>query len=260
MMKTDKIGAIPILWSLPKHNAETPHLVIWLPGFTETKECTREYLSQLAANGFVALSFDPVDHGERSYEADDEELTPESGRFRNPETGHIYRHFWSIEAETAEEVLMVIDWAVDNLGVSEAVGVGGKSMGGDIAIVAAALDKRIKAVAACISTPEWLKPGSIYELNAPNAAIQAQYDRLNPMTNLNKYAHCPAISFQCGQVDEIVPPNCAQTFVDALSKTYHDKPDRIAYTVHDGIGHELIDAMWQNAVDWLTHYRHKAES
>lgn len=253
-MKTERIGDIPILWKAPSKITNNLKLVIWLPGFTEAKEDTQVYLSELVDAGYVALSFDPLDHGERRCPDNGEELTPESGRFRVPETGLLYRHFWSIEAETAEEIPLVIDWAIADLGVSERVGIGGKSMGGDIAVVAAALDRRIKAVAACIATPDWLKPGSIYELSAPNPKIQDQYERFNPLTNLDRYAHCPAITFQCGGADTMVPPDGAKRFVDSLGGIYSDQPEKISYCLHQDIEHELTDAMWHNSLAWLKRF------
>ena len=252
-MQTTIVSDIPILWEAPGKTAERK-LVIWLPGFTDGKESTRDYLTQLAAVGFYALSLDPVDHGIRSYQADEEELDPTSGRFRDPATGRIYRHFWSIEAETAAEVPTVIDWAIAELGVSSTVGMGGKSMGGDIAVVAAGIDRRIAAVAACIATPDWLKPGSIYKLSAPNAEIQTQYECHNPLTNLDRYQHCPAISFQCAEGDSIVPPDGAVRFAKMLNATYQDCADRLEVVLHDGIEHELTDTMWQNSLHWFTHF------
>jgi hypothetical protein len=208
----------------------------------------------LAGAGFVALSFDPVDHGERSVRADEQELDPASGRFRDPATGHIYRHFWSIEAETAQELSVVIDWAIAELGILSEVGVGGKSMGGDVAVVAAGLDERIVAVAACIATADWLKPGSIYRLSAPNAKIQAQYERNNPLTNLDHYRHCPALSFQCVTADPIVPPDGAARFVKALAPLYQGCLDRLELVLHEGVEHELTDPMWRNVQEWFLRF------
>src|SRR3990172_6221423 len=57
---------IPVIWIMPNKREPTKPLAIWLPGGLETKEDTLPYLKQLATAGFVAGSFDPSEHGERS--------------------------------------------------------------------------------------------------------------------------------------------------------------------------------------------------
>jgi dienelactone hydrolase len=252
-MQTASVAGIPVLWEEAHGNAERK-LVIWLPGFTDDKESARENLSELATAGYVALSFDPVDHGERSHRSDRAIVDPTSGRFRSATDGKVYRHFWSILAETAEEVPLMIDWAVANLGVAPEVGIGGKSMGGDIAVTAAGLEPRIGVVAACIATADWLKPGSIYQLNAPNPIIQAQYERYNPLTNLMDYQHCPAISFQCGADDMMVPPDGAAHFVQALAPTYATCPEKLALVLEAGVAHQLTQSMWLNSIQWFKRF------
>jgi dienelactone hydrolase len=253
-MLTDIVSDIPVLWLEPVQAVERK-LVIWLPGFTDSKEAAADNLRDLAAAGYIALTFDPVDHGERSrYPQAGEIIDPTDGSFIADADGKLYRHFWSIEAETAESIPALIDWAIAELGVAPQVGIGGKSMGGDIAVAAAGLDKRITAVAACIATPDWLKPGSMYELSAPNAFIQAQYDQHNPLTNLTRYQHCPAILFQCGAADLMVPADGAWRFAQALAETYQNCPDKLEVMLEEGIEHELTETMWRNALHWFARF------
>jgi uncharacterized protein len=249
-MQTDRVAGIPVLWEGIKERAERK-LVIWLPGFTDDKASVRENLADLAAAGYVALSFDPVDHGERSHRSARANVDPTSGRFRSVTDGKLYRHFWSILAETAEEVPLIIDWAVEKLGVAPAVGIGGKSMGGDIAVTAAGLEPRLAVVAACIATADWLKPGSIYQLSAPNAVIQAHYERYNPLTNLARYQHCPAITFQCAAADPIVPADGAARFVQALLPSYTTCPEKLALVLEADTDHQLTPTMWRNSLQWF---------
>jgi dienelactone hydrolase len=252
-MQTETVSNIPVLWEEPTE-AKKRKLVIWLPGFTASKEVVHDQLSHLAASGYVALSFDPVDHGERSRSSAQEVIDPTTGRFRSQTDGKIYRHFWSIEAETAAEVPIIIDWAIAKLAVEALVGIGGISMGGDIAVVAAGLDRRITVVAACIATADWLKPGSMFALSAPNATIQAQYERYNPLTNLARYQHCPAMSFQCGAADPMVPPDGAARFVQALTTTYAACPEKLEIYLEAGVAHEFTETMWLNSLRWLKRF------
>ena len=252
-MPTEMVSDIPVRWEEPAQGQKRK-LVIWLPGFTADKETVQTYLTQLAEAGFVALSFDPVDHGERSRIGTEAEIEPDSGSFIAQTDGKLYRHFWSIEAETAAEVPHIIDWAISHLGVEPLIGMGGISMGGDIAVAAAGLDQRIAVVAACISTPDWLKPGSMYELSAPNPTVQAQYERYNPLTNLTNYQHCPAISFQCSAADPMVPPDGAIRFVRALTSTYERYPEKLEAIIEAGVGHEVTETMWQNSLRWFKRF------
>lgn len=249
-MPTTHIGTIPVLWEEPDPSGER-HLVFWLPGFTSGKEDVHRYLRELAEAGFVALSFDPVDHGERSRFAEGEQFPPDSGAFRDPATGKVYRHFWAILAETAAEVPTVIDWAIAELGVAGPVGAGGISMGGTIAVVAAGLDVRITTVAAGIAEGDWHRIGAMYPLDAPNAYVQNCFDRSNPLSNLGRYQRRPAISFQLGAEDRMIPPSSAQRLAEALAPIYAASPERLAVVIEEDVGHEFTEGMWQRSLDWF---------
>ena len=238
-----QVGDIPLVWMEPQ-TTKTRTLVIWLPGFSGTKEAMQPYLVDLAAAGFVALSFDPYQHGERRVESLDE--------LRERVRGNIRRYFWPILARTAEDVPRVVDWAVRHLGVAEVAGMGGISAGGDTSVAATAVDPRIAVVAAAIATPDWLRPGSFESPGAPDAAAQACYERRNPLTNLAAYRHTPAISFQNGALDQQVPPDGSQRFVAALrEERYAHCPERLEVVLHEGIAHEFTGTGWTNALAWF---------
>ncbi len=243
MINKATIADIPLIWCEPEQTAARK-LVIWLPGFSGTKEAMAPYLAALAAAGFVALSFDPVQHGERRIETQDE--------LRTRVRGNIRRYFWPILAQTAEETPSVIDWALAHLRVEKRVGMGGISMGGDIAVTATAVDPRIGVVAAAIATPDWLRPGSFEPPGEPDEVAQACYDRRNPLTQLTAYRHCPAISFQCGAEDQQVPPDGARRFIEALNQEiYAAHPDRLEAVLHPGVAHAFPAQSWDNCVRWF---------
>jgi len=246
MINKATVGQIPVIWLEPEE-LEKRRLVIWLPGFSGTKEAMEPYLTDLAKAGFVALSFDPFQHGERRIESRE--------ALRSRVVGNIRRYFWPILAQTAEETLTVIEWAIAQLGVAPTVGMGGISMGGDISVTAAAVDTRIGAVAAGIATPDWLRPGSFEPPGEPDQAAQACYDRRNPLTHLAAYAHCPAITFQCGAEDQQVPPDGAQRFIAALRQTsYATCPERLEAVLHPGVTHAFPKPSWDNSVQWFQTY------
>jgi len=250
-MPQTTINGVPLLWEEPKAGSARK-LVIWVPGYTGDKAAMQPYLADLAAAGYIALSLDPIDHGERSrYDrADSDDLAP--GNFQDQATGKLYRHFWSIVANTAADIPAIIYWAQGELKVGQEVGVGGISMGGNIAIVAAGLDARITVAATGLAEVDWLRPGSSIPLSAPSAAIQGYYDRSNPLTNLDRYARCPALLLQCGANDEMIPPGGAERFAAALAPTYAVCPERLELRREAGVGHEFTPTMWRRTLGWFT--------
>lgn len=237
------VEGIPILVIAPPETKGRP-LVIWLTGFSGQKESVEAHLREFARLGFVALSFDPHQHGERRTETKEELVK----RVR----GNIRRFFWPILARTAEETPKVIDWAVKTLGVRPEVGMGGISMGGDISVAAAGVDRRIVAVSACVATPDWLRPGSFEPPGEPDAAAQADYDRRNPLTHLPLYAHRPAIAFQSGAVDQQVPPDGGTRFVAALQPLYAGAADRLVVNLEPDVPHRFTPRMLEKSAQWFT--------
>ncbi len=237
---------IPLIYLQPENN-DRGKLVIWLTGFSGSKESCRAHLKALATLGYTALSFDPWQHGERML-ADVDELR---ARVR----GNIRRYFWPILAETAREVPRIIDWGLAQFSVDEQVGIGGISMGGDISVAAAGIDRRIALAMPWIATPDWLRPGTNEPVGESDADAQACYDEFNPLTHLDRYTHCPHISFQNGAEDEQVPPDGSLRFRDALRQShYRDCPERIDAILHPDITHQTCDAMWQNTERLLLEY------
>ena len=158
------VDSIPLIYLQPD-NDDRGKLVIWLTGFSGSKESCRAQLEALTALGYTALSFDPWQHGERM-RADVDELR---ARIR----GNIRRYFWPILAETAREVPRIIDWALAQLPVDEQVAIGGISMGGDISVVAAGIDRRIALAVPWVATPDWLRPGTNEPVGEADADAQA---------------------------------------------------------------------------------------
>lgn len=239
----EDVDGIPVLWRPPDPSTDQGTLVIWLAGFSGTKEDCAPQLRALAAQGVTALSFDAWQHGERRIEPEEE--------LRARVRSNIRRWFWPILYRTARDTVAVLDWSEYRLGLRGAVGIGGVSMGGDIAVTAAGLDRRIAAVSAVIATPDWLRPGSFEPPGVPDAKAWRAYRDGNPLSHLDRYAHRPALAFECGDEDRQVPPDGAERFCAALAATYRDYPDCLRIARHAGVGHRFADAMWSAAMNWF---------
>jgi dienelactone hydrolase len=248
------VDGIPVLWLDSTAGATVRCLAIALPGLSGTKESmVTPFLEDLAARGFVALSFDPWQHGERGTEGREQLSRRVFSNFRG--------NFWPILGHTVLDTMRVIDWAVATLHVTPPVLMIGTSMGGDIAVAAAGMDHRIERVATVVSTPDWLrpgmqlKPGIAAPPGEPDDQAQAFYDRLNPLTHLEAYAHCPAISFVCGEQDSHVPPDGASRFQKVLRDRYPDCAKNVRVKIVPGKGHaDFIDPglWWPESLAWLS--------
>ena len=169
-MATAKVGDVPVFYLEPTPEALAAsggrrRLIIWLPGFSGTKESVLPRLEDLAADGFTALSFDMAQHGERLVDADGARpaTSPPLPLFPRPsfhfppcaaETfvlrvrSNLRKYFWEILAQSAEEIPSLIDWAIETLGCEPLVGVGGQSAGGDTALAAAGAPLWLPSVGA----------------------------------------------------------------------------------------------------------------
>ena len=237
-----RVRDIPVLVVAPPRT-KGRSLVIWLTGFSGSKESVQNQLVELAKAGYVALSFDPLHHGERRIEPNPDLVK----RVR----GNIRRYFWPILARSAEETPIIVDWAVKEFGVHREVGMGGVSMGGDIAVAAAGVDGRIKVVSAVVATPDWMRPGSFEPPGEPDAAAKADYDRRNPLTNLHAYGHLPYIAFQSGADDRQVPPDGGRRFIEALRPIYGDRFSRLELNLQPNTAHQFTPEMWANSLAWF---------
>jgi len=237
-MNSDRVDGIPLIYLHPR-GEDRGRLVLFLSGFGGDKESCGPRLEELAALGFTALSFDAWHHGERML-ADVDELR---GRVR----GNIRRYFWPILAHTIREVPRIIDWALKRFAVDASVAMGGISMGGDISVAAAGIDKRIALAVPGVATPDWLRPGTFEPVGEPDEVAQDCYDELNALTHLERYAHCPRIIFQNGAEDQQVPAEASLRFRDALRRThYNGCPERIEAVLHADTAHAYTDVMWDN--------------
>jgi uncharacterized protein len=248
------VDHIPVIWVQPAPRRPAAPLALWLPPLTRTKEDVLPFLQELASAGFVAVSLDPWQHGQRGTESDEQIAQRVFGNFR--------RHMWPILGQTTLDSLRVVDWAMATLDTGPEVVAGGVSMGGDVAVALTGVDKRISRVAAIVATPDWTRPG-MTDLTDPSRVLpqgqadayaQWLYDQLDPLTHLDAYSHGPAITFECGADDTHVPPDGALRFQAALRETYPAVAERVRVTLHPGFGH--IDAaqdptVLRNCLAWF---------
>jgi hypothetical protein len=127
------VDHIPVIWRWPQPPAEVATLALWRPALGQDKEGVASFLDDLAAAGFVAVSFDLWQHGERGSESAEDIRARVFAPYR--------RYKWPILGQTTLDVLRVIDWALGILGGGASAVAGGISLGGDAAVVLAGIDQ-----------------------------------------------------------------------------------------------------------------------
>lgn len=254
--KTAWIDHIPVIWLEPQGQQPSRRLVIFLNGLSGNKEGLQQYLADLADAGFIALSFDNWEHGERTTLTSEQVAARSFGNFR--------RYMWVNIGQTALDTLRVIDWAIANLGVEPQVCMGGLSMGGDISITAAGIDSRIRRVGAVVATPDWLRPGMMdltrddhppLPTGTPDAYARLFYELFNPITHLSHYAHSPEVRFINGERDNHVPPEAAFRFKAALAELYPNAAEAVSIDLLPGLDHIGVGAAshqwWPTLLAWF---------
>ncbi len=208
-----EVAGIPALIVEPE--VAPSRLIVWLSHLGGSKGRALPQLHALADPGVRAVSFDPVDHGERATAGD-----PRA--YANAVLEEFRLRMWPVLGQTTLEALRVID-AVSDEGVVS-MGAGGISMGGDVAIALAGIDPRIDRVAGVGSTPDWTRPGmtrlddpgTVVEQGRPDSYGEWLRAQLDPMVHLDRYRRAVQMRLHCGGDDHHVPEADARAFAAAL--------------------------------------------
>lgn len=250
------INGIPVIYIEPKDNNKKK-MILFLGGLSSTKESLIDYLKDIAEQGFYAFSFDNFEHGERGNEKPREISTRVFSNIR--------KYGWRILGETVKNSLTVIDWAISNLNLSSEVRMGGISMGGDISISAAGIDKRIVRIAPIVATPNWLrpdmhvigKPDTLLDPGEPDEISNSLFNEYNPMTHLDRYINCPLVYAVLGEHDTHISPKSFECFKQELSKISPEAAKNIDIEYIRGNKSDHIDVLkrnaewWPNLLNWL---------
>lgn len=216
-----RMGEVPVLLARPATGNLPLPTVLWYHGLSADKDVHIPELQLLAEAGFLAVGVDAVGHGERR-------LPDFERQFSHPpaETDVL---FSSLVAQSVAELPRLINALVDRgLSDPERLAIAGVSMGGYIVYGAIATDRRIRAAAALLGSPEWVHP------NSPHHYC----DSFFPTALLSITA----------EWDDMVPPEAARKLHRKLDLLYRDHPERLMYHEIPGAPHFMSPEDWASTV------------
>ena len=253
------VEGIPVLCLEPA--GEPRGTAVWVTHLGGSAEQARPMLERLAGQGFVAATFDPPGHGARGRGDPWEMAAAVLASFR--------RRMWPLLGQTVLESLRVRDWLAATYGEGGDQVAGGVSMGGDVAVALAGVDRRLTRVAALVATPDWARPGmrvlddpeTVLDQGDPDAYARFLYDALDPMTHLDRYEgddrddRAVEILFAMGGDDRHVPTPNAVAFRNALVARGAPARARVSVEVVAGLDHLAAardERLYDAALAWLS--------
>jgi dienelactone hydrolase len=224
-------------------------LVICQHGFNGNKEGMLGTILRLANEGFVAAAMDAVNHGERR----DPDILAKLGK--DPSL------MFQMLIGTAEDVRTMIDYLGEVLGADQdRAGMMGVSMGAITTLLAATMEDRLKAAVSVIGGADFqtlvrkshlerigLPMGQMAQFAESAGELIKKYD---PIHNVQRFRSIPLLLLN-GELDDLIPLECAQSLYEALKPQYRATPERLKMKVYPGVGHEYTHEMEDEAVHWL---------
>lgn len=233
--------------------SEGKPVVICQHGFTGNKEMMLSTCLMLADAGFVAVSFDAREHGERR--DPDARLDTFTSLRQDP------AQFFRILAGSVEDSRKVIDYVGEKLNADLGrVGMMGVSMGAIITLLAATAEERLKAIVSVIGGANFqvlVRKSSLYKTGLETKLLE-QFARsageligkYDPINNAHLFRSIPVLLLN-GERDDLIPLECASSLYEALGPHYQATSDKLRMKVYEGIGHEYTRAMEMEAVEWF---------
>lgn len=243
---------VPVLYCYPKDAEQLP-VVFFNHGSSGEALGNLSMGIELAQAGFFAVLVDSRLHGRRR-------MAQFNEKFSN--RGTYKRMYLNMLLETADDISAVIDHlGADGRADTQRVGISGISQGGFVSFVTITKDKRIKAAAPLVASPDlegtWGHSPS-FELLEDD--LKADIIRHSP---LRKHALIPPVALlvQNGNADTIVPVDGVRNLDILLKELYKDMPERYRYIEYDGQGHDIRieggknpDIMKDEVIAWFLRF------
>jgi pimeloyl-ACP methyl ester carboxylesterase len=243
----DSLG-FPIHLLSRSWEANTP-AIIYLHGFTGSKESHLDIRIKLADLGFLVVSFDAREHGMRR---------------PLPELWNSCRENFT---ETFSEILLgTVDDAVHLYqylsGRSQVdprrIALAGGSMGAMVCLMAIPRLPTLRAAVCMAGTTDLLRwqeetaGHELYQFNKGkiSPALRRQLREYEAFNNLGSFFPTPLLMLH-GALDELVPPRGQEALFEELRPFYRSRPELLCLRQFAGLGHETSPDLLQAMAEWL---------
>lgn len=231
---------IPVL-SLTAANAKAGPKVILMHGLGGTKESMLFDLYAVAQTGMTGVAIDMRLHGER----------PDASRLDATLEADFMSGMQQVVYGSAEDVgALLDDWQAE----PGSVGFLGISTGGMVGHVLAANERRIGAMACCISSPDWLTASPEHAISAESVAGQ-MLAAISPVNHADSYPPLP-LYMANGLVDDIVTAHGSILLEERLRPLYEadGMGERIKLVLYPELGHVYLPEMRDQSIAWIQRF------
>lgn len=243
------IQHIPVLHIVKqKHFSDRMPLIVFLHGFTSTKERNMHYAYLFAEKGFRVIMPEAIYHGTRNEGLSETELSS---------------RFWEIVMTSIEELSTIKQELVEEGLVDPSrIGIAGTSMGGITTLGALAKYEWIKAGVSLMGNPSF-EEFALWQLNEmEKRGVQIglsqeqvsdflnqlkQYDLSLQPEKLNKRP----VLFWHGRLDPVVPYQAAYHFYEQNRKSYEGTNGMFEFITDENAGHNVSNAGVEATANWF---------
>jgi len=244
-------GIDTYIWGL-EENAGAP-VIFFVHGLGGNVEHSFQYCADLANDGFIAIAIDQRNHGARTVDP-----TAHNGNCDNYTVKS-----YGMYVGTSKDISLLIDFLPAALGITtDKFGMSGISLGGHCTLITMGNDPRISVGVPFIGSADRklqlkiraeLKGISNEEFeNSFDPHLDMLMKQYDPVNNAQAFKDRPLCMIN-GGADIVVDPTPNTQFKEILDGIYIC-PDRLQFSIYDGVGHEVTDDMWFEARAWFKRF------
>lgn len=243
-------GNIPIFLVKPTNKDKRP-VILCSHGFLGNKDSMLQICLKYVDAGFAMVTWDAKNHGERTqptFWMDCHEDFP--------------KEWMKVVVDSACDVSKIIDFLESREDViAERIGIMGVSMGGFISVLSATIDKRLRSIVSIIGGANYkalfakteflnfipFKKTSLKRLHKETRELIMEYE---PIDKAERFFP-KAILLLNGDLDNIVPRECAEKLYDALKPHYKTALEKLVFKVYKNTYHWFTPEMSENTIEWF---------
>lgn len=252
VINKEQVHDIPVLHIVKQIDySNSLPLVIFLHGFSSSKEKNLHFAYLLAEKGFRVALPEALFHGERQKFKSDKDLNI---------------RFWDIVLNTIEEMNAVkVYFEEKGLIDGDRIGLAGTSMGGIVTLGALTQYEWIKAAVSLMGMPSYEEYANWQMDQMERFGVTMHLSKEEKEDILSKLrpfdlSQYPSklqnrpILFWHGKKDPVVPMMPTYEFYEKIKMNYLGNPDRLQFIADNEAGHTVSRAGELKTVEWFEKY------